>query len=102
MSISGVGQSSYAYSSTTSGTASGASAGSQADRVKSDFLKWANMTPAQRMRANILSSMGLTEEQVAAMSPKERQKVEEKIREMIEEKLRHSDKRPGQLVDQKA
>jgi hypothetical protein len=107
MSIGGVGQSSSAYSPPVSaggGASSASGAASIADGAgtKAEFLKWANMTPAQRMRANILSSMGLDEAKVAAMPLAERQKVEQKVREMIEAKLKHGDSRPGQLFDQKA
>jgi hypothetical protein len=59
------------------------------------------MTPAQRMHANLLASMGLDEDKLAAMSDKEREKVEAKIREMIEEKIKQGDRSPGQLVDKK-
>jgi hypothetical protein len=99
--IGGIGSpSAYAYTPPTGASAAGSGATPAADGgAKADFLKWAQMTPAERMRANILSSMGLSEEDVQAMSPKDREKVEAKVKEMIEEKLTHGDKKPGQLVD---
>jgi hypothetical protein len=61
------------------------------------------MTPAQKMRAAILGSMGLTEEQLKAMDPKERQKVEEKIKEIIKQKVEQAvEKKTGAIVDIKA
>jgi hypothetical protein len=40
------------------------------------------------MRDDILKSLGLTEDDLAKMSPEERAAVEEKIKKMIEEKFR--------------
>lgn len=75
------------------------SAGEQA------FNDYAKKTPAERMRDAILGSMGLTEEQLKAMSPKEREAIEAKIREImkhkIEEAMEKKDK-TGVLVDVKA
>ena len=103
MSVSGIGQSSNVY--TPSGAGAGSSlAGTTTPRSdpKAEFLKWAHMTPAQKMRASLLSSMGLTEEQVQAMSPDDRKKVEDKLRQLIEQKVKDSvEKKTGLLVDQK-
>jgi hypothetical protein len=67
------------------------------------FNDYAKMTPAQKMRAAILGSMGLTEEQLKAMDPKERQKVEDRIREIIKEKVEQAvEKKTGAVVDIKA
>lgn len=52
------------------------------------FLKFAKMTPEQKIRAMFLASEGLTEEQLAALPPKERQKIEEKIQKKIEESVK--------------
>ena len=49
------------------------------------FLAYARMTPAEKLRAALLSQLGLTEEEVKAMSPEEQQKVEQKIRDLIEQ-----------------
>jgi hypothetical protein len=69
------------------------------------FDDYAKKTPAEKMRDAILGSMGLTEEQLEAMPPKERQALEAKIREMmkqkIEEAIEKKDK-TGVLVDVKA
>lgn len=58
--------------------------------AKQEFKDFMEMTPEERMRAQILYSMGLTEEDVAAMSPEEQEAVEAKIAAMIDEKLRQS------------
>jgi hypothetical protein len=49
------------------------------------FQAYAKMTPAERMRASILSSMGLTEDDLKAMTPDQRQAVEQKIEKMIQD-----------------
>jgi hypothetical protein len=73
---------------------------SAAEQALNDYAK---MTPAQKMRAAILGSMGLTEEQLKAMDPKERQKIEEKIKEIIKEKVEQAvEKKTGLAVDIKA
>ncbi|MFT3729441.1 MAG: hypothetical protein QM759_16575 [Terricaulis sp.] len=52
------------------------------------FLDYAQKSPAQRMRDDILKSLGLTEDDLAKMTPEERGAVEEKIKKLIEEKFR--------------
>lgn len=74
-------------------------AAAQSAEVRDTFLKWARMTPEERMRANVLASLGLTEESLAAMEPEERKKIEEKVREMIREKIERSTGVPGRLAD---
>jgi hypothetical protein len=76
-----------------------ASGGLSADSVEEQFLKYARMSPGERMMASILGSMGLTQDDLNAMSPAERQKVEEKIRQLIEQKMKEVQKEKGQLVD---
>jgi hypothetical protein len=45
------------------------------------------MSPLDRMRANILHDMNLTEDDVRSMSPQERQRVEDIIKEKVKEQL---------------
>jgi hypothetical protein len=72
------------------------------DDPVADFLAYANMTPAQKMRAAILGSMGLTEDKVAQMDPKDRAKVEDKIKELIKEKVQEAtEKKTGVAIDLK-
>lgn len=67
-----------------------------------DYVK---MTPAQRMRVDLLKKLGLTEEDLAAMSPEERQGVEAKMRDMIQQQMQQAakqqfaPKRVGQWID---
>ena len=73
---------------------------SAGDAAVKDFMDFAKMTPAQKLRAAILSQMGLKEEDLAKMDPKERKKVEDKIAAIIKEKIEHGDENhKGVLVD---
>lgn len=102
MNIGGVGSTGYAAASGANQSRGPAASNALSKTSAVDeFMKWASMTPAQRMRANMLASMGLTEEKVAAMSPEDRAKVEAKIKEMIEAKIKREPPKTGQLVDQK-
>jgi hypothetical protein len=79
------------------------SAPKKADTAVQDFMAFAQMTPAQKMRATILGSMGLTEDGLKAMDPKDRAKIEEKIKELIQQKVEQSvEKKTGMAVDIKA
>ena len=53
-----------------------------------EFMAYMEKTPEERLRANILKSMGMTEEELESLPPEQRQAVEEKIREMIRERIR--------------
>ncbi len=48
-----------------------------------EFLKFAKMTPAEKIRARILGDKDLTEEALAALPPEERAAIEDKIKETI-------------------
>ncbi len=100
MSISSIGSSSYAgaYSGMTASTSSPVGETS----AKDEFLKFQAMTPAQKMRAMMLAKLGVTEEQVKAMSPEERAKVEQKLKDMIKQQVQNDpDKKDktGQIAD---
>lgn len=56
--------------------------------AKQEFLDFMEKTPMERMREQMLRVLGLTEEDVAAMTPEERQAVEEQIAAMIKENAR--------------
>src|ERR1700741_518048 len=64
-------------------TPKGGAIESPVDSVEEQFLNYARMSPGERMRASILGSMGLTEDDLSAMSAADRQKVEDKIKQMI-------------------
>jgi hypothetical protein len=60
------------------------------------------MTPAERMHAQMLAQLRLTEDRFKAMDPAT-QKIEDKIREMIKQQVENStDKRTGMITDKSA
>lgn len=54
------------------------------------FMKYQDMTMAEKIRASYLAEKHLTEEDVAAMSPEDRLKLEEEIAQRVREKLAES------------
>jgi len=109
MAISGIGAASSMSSSMYSMPSAGLGAASQSTESASqqavdNFNAWANMTPAQQMRASILKSMGLTEDDLKAMTPQQRQAVEDTIRERIKDAaLRGAEQgKTGLVTDVKA
>ncbi len=56
--------------------------------VEDEFLDFTAKSWEERMRVMILKSMGLTEDDVNAMSPEDREKLEAKIKEKIDEEIR--------------
>ena len=65
--------------------ASASARNSGASSAVSDFLNYAKETPAQRMRDAILKSMGLSEDDLKAMSPEKRKAVEDAIAQKIKD-----------------
>lgn len=63
--------------------------------VEQQFLDYGKMSPIDRMRANILKSMNLNEDQLKTMSADERQKVEDLIKEKLSDMLKKSQDTAG-------
>jgi hypothetical protein len=80
-------------------TASLTAVPSQDDSVEQAFLNYAKMSPMERLRANILKSMGLTEDQLKSMPPEQQKAVEQKIEQLIKEQLEKNADKQGQVVD---
>ena len=71
-----------------------------AETAAQKFMDYANMTPAQRLQAEMMSQLGITEDQFKAMSPADQAKVMDKIREMIKQQAQNTgDRRTGLLTD---
>ncbi|MBS0363257.1 MAG: hypothetical protein JSR98_17920 [Proteobacteria bacterium] len=69
-------------------------------QAEQDFDNWAKMTPAQQMRAEILRELGVTQQDLDKMDPKDRAKLEEKIKELTKEKVQEStEKKTGVAID---
>lgn len=94
MSVSSIGPST-AYSSYAGVSASTSSPLGETS-ARDEFLKYQAMTPAQKMRAMMLAKLGLTEEDVKAMSPEERKKVEDKLKDMIKQQVENDPVKKGQ------
>lgn len=58
--------------------------------AKQEFLDFMSKTPEERMREQILLSLGLTEEDLEAMEPDERLAVEQKIADIFKEQARQT------------
>jgi hypothetical protein len=73
---------------------------SQGNSIVQQFLQYAKMTPAQRMFAQMLNKLGITEDQFKAMSPADQQRVEQKIQQMIKQQVQDSsNKQTGVIAD---
>lgn len=83
----------------SAGSASASGTTSQGDSVVQDFLDYAKMTPAQRMRDEILKSLGLTEQQFKELSPAQQQAVNQKIEQIMQQQIQQNAGKTGQLVD---
>ncbi len=63
----------------------------EADELFAEFEKWADMTLAERIRAQYLEEHDLTEESLAAMSEEDRAPILEAIKEATERQLGTTD-----------
>ena len=52
-----------------------------------EFLRWANMTPAERIRAQYLEQEGMSEDSLAALPEEERERIEMEIQQRIRDAL---------------
>lgn len=93
MSISSVG--SFAVTGPYQGLSAGASKPEGVSSAREEFMKFQAMTPAQKMRAMMLAKLGVTEEQLKAMSPEERAKVEQKLKDMIKQQVENDPGKTG-------
>jgi hypothetical protein len=67
------------------------------------FEQWANMTPAQRLHTEMLTKLGLTEDQFKALPRAQQQKINDQIAQMIKKQMDNSnDSRTGLITDKTA
>jgi len=59
----------------------------ESESAKTEFLNFAKMSPAERIRAAYLKEHNLTEKDLASMGSDEREKIEAEIKELIKTKL---------------
>lgn len=79
------------FTSISSGTSASNDAGNSSapsfQSLLSQLTGYVNETPAQRMYNAILAQLGITPQQLASMSPQDKQKVEEKIQELMKKEM---------------
>jgi hypothetical protein len=77
--------------------------GAKTPSVEDEFKAWASMTPAEQMRATMLASMGLTEDDVKGMSAADQKKVNDEIAKRIKDQVQDDAENPkkGQIADLK-
>jgi hypothetical protein len=83
----------------SSASASASGTTSQDNSVVQDFLDYAKMSPAERMRENILKSLGMTEQQFEKLSPAQQQAVNQKIQQIMLQQIQQNAGKTGQLVN---
>ncbi len=67
---------------------SSASASKQSNQdILDEFAKWANMTPAEKIRAQYLEAHGLTEDSFKALSADDQKAINDQIADEIKQKL---------------
>ncbi|MBB3117461.1 hypothetical protein [Pseudoduganella violacea] len=87
------------FSASSGGKTAGASAsGSKGLNAElDDYLK---MSPAQRFREALLKKLGLSEDDLAKMSPEERKKVDQQMSDLAKQEMQKtSGKAKGNMVD---
>ena len=71
--------------------------------TEEEFLEIARMSPAERLRLQILESMGMSEDSISTMDPEARVAIEDEIsRRMMEALTGKDDAEPGSLIDMMA
>jgi hypothetical protein len=74
--------------SASSASGSSTSSSEQSDQdILDEFAKWANMTPAQKIRAQYLEAHGLTEDSFKALSANDQKAINDQIADEIKQKL---------------
>jgi ABC-type transporter MlaC component len=97
------GSSSSAAPAATSASSSSVLDASPAKTAAQQFEQWANMTPAQRLHAEMLAKLGLTEDQFKALPPAQQQKINDQIAQMIKKQMGDTnDTRTGLITDKTA
>jgi hypothetical protein len=99
-SANGVADTGSSSSGTSTSASSGASAGIGGESSFASVLAKLNAfvdgTPSDRMRAEILAQLGYTEDQLKAMSPAERKKVEDQIAQLMKQDIQKQTEREVQ------
>ncbi len=85
---------------TGSDTASASSSSSSSSSVEAEFLKFAQMTPEERVQKAILDKLGMTEEEFNKLDAKAKADAMAKMRdEMLKQMEAKGGQRTGELAD---
>ncbi len=86
-----------------SGAASGTAAGSaSAASPEATLLAYLNMTPAQKMKFDIMSQMGVTQDDYNRMTPQQQDALNVKIQQKMKEDIQQgTENKTGLIVDVK-
>lgn len=71
----------------------------ESDSLIAEFMELSKMTPAERLRKEILDRMGLDEASLAALPDEQREAIEEDIRRAIKEQLGIDETRHAGAMD---
>lgn len=63
-----------------------------------EFMAFAEKSPAEKMREMVLGELGLTEDDLKAMSPADRAKAEEKIAQRLKERMKEQLEKHGGIT----
>lgn len=74
----------------------------ESESLLSEFKELSRMSPAERLRKEILEAMDLTEEGLAQMPPEQRAAVEEEIRRALKERLGIDEPRQADAGDDRS
>ena len=95
--------SSSSPASSAKASSSAAQSFGSANSAVQQFEQYANMTPAQRLHAEMLAQLGLTEDQFKALPPAQQQKINDQIAQMIKKQMDNTnDTRTGLITDKTA
>jgi hypothetical protein len=72
---------------------------SKDDGFPQEFLKLAKMNPFDRMRANVLKGMGLSEADLAKLPPAQQAAIQQKITDAIRQQMQKDGAQSGSVLN---
>jgi TPP-dependent pyruvate/acetoin dehydrogenase alpha subunit len=91
------------FAPSTAAPAAAARSPTSASDPAADFMAYLSKSPAQRMRDEIMRELGVSEDELKAMNPEQRAKIEEKVKELVRQKVQEqTEKNTGVYIDLKA
>ena len=90
------------FTPSTSPNAPGSSNAPSFQSVLGELTDYVKETPAQRMENSILAQLGITPQQLAAMTPQERAKVEAEVKDLMKKELQAQEQQQQQQAQAQA